>query len=218
MGSAFAHQSEASFLTGVPGAGRPGFRNTISLDQFAADRIGSQTRFPALTLSGAMSGLSWTRTGALVPADTSPSKVFARLFLEGRSDAVQLRRIEDGQSILDDVRDQASALRSDLGTLSHAHDALARERFLWEERYHAANGELTALRGELEGSRADRGRVDAEVQRLYEQEGELRAAVEDQTAHIGRTYAEIERLNGLLREMEATRAWRLHQWLSRRSS
>jgi hypothetical protein len=116
MGSAFAHQSEASFLTGVPGAGRPGFRNTISLDQFAADRIGDQTRFPALTLSGASSGLSWTRTGALVPADTSPSKVFARLFLEGRSDDVQLRRIEDGRSILDDVRDQASALRSDLGT------------------------------------------------------------------------------------------------------
>jgi hypothetical protein len=115
MGSAFAHQSEASFLTGVPGAGRPGFRNTISLDQFAADHIGDHTRFRTLTLSGAMSGLSWTRTGALVPADTSPSKVFARLFLEGRSDAVQLRRIEDGRSILDDVRDQASALRSDLG-------------------------------------------------------------------------------------------------------
>src|SRR6478672_10977362 len=115
MGSAFAHQSEASFLTGVPGAGRPGFRNTISLDQFAADRIGSQTRFPTLSLSGAMSGLSWTRTGALVPADTSPSKVFARLFLSGRSDELQLRRLEDGRSVLDDVRDQAKALRSDLG-------------------------------------------------------------------------------------------------------
>src|SRR3954465_11549188 len=74
QGSSFAHQASASFLTGVPGAGRPGFRNAISLDQFAADKLGSQTRFPSLALSGEGSGgLSWTRTGALIPADNSPS-------------------------------------------------------------------------------------------------------------------------------------------------
>jgi hypothetical protein len=74
MGSSFAHQASASFLTGAPGAGRPGFRNTISLDQFAADHIGTQTRFPSLALSGEGSGgLSWTRTGALIAADNSPS-------------------------------------------------------------------------------------------------------------------------------------------------
>jgi hypothetical protein len=119
MGSSFAHQASASFLTGVPGAGRPGFRNAISLDQFAADHIGTQTRFPSLALSGEGSGgLSWTRTGALIPADNSPSKVFARLFLEGRADDVQdqLRRLEDGRSILDDVSDQANSLRSNLGS------------------------------------------------------------------------------------------------------
>ncbi|MEK6263052.1 MAG: DUF1552 domain-containing protein [Planctomycetota bacterium] len=116
--SGFAHQATASFLTGVPGAGRPGFRNAISIDQFAADHIGGQTRFPTLTLSGEGLGLSWTRTGAQVPAATSPSRVFARLFLEGRSDEVQaqVRRLEDGRSILDDVRDQAKTLRSDLGS------------------------------------------------------------------------------------------------------
>ncbi len=116
--SGFAHQATASFLTGVPGAGRPGFRNAISIDQFAADHIGGQTRFPTLTLSGEGLGLSWTRTGAQVPAATSPSRVFARLFLEGRSDEVQaqVKRLEDGRSILDDVRDQAKTLRSDLGT------------------------------------------------------------------------------------------------------
>ncbi len=119
MGSSFAHQASASFLTGVPGAGRPGFRNAISLDQFAADHIGTQTRFPSLALSGEGSGgLSWTRTGALIPADNSPSKVFARLFLEGRVDDVQdqLRRLEDGRSILDDVSDQANSMRSNLGS------------------------------------------------------------------------------------------------------
>ncbi len=88
-----------AFLTGAPGAGRPGFRNTISLDQFAADYIGTQTRFPSLALSGEGSGgLSWTRSGALISADNSPSRVFARLFLEGKSEDVreQIRRLEDG--------------------------------------------------------------------------------------------------------------------------
>ncbi|MBL8829640.1 MAG: DUF1552 domain-containing protein [Planctomycetaceae bacterium] len=116
MSSGFAHQASASFLTGAPGAGRPGFRNSISLDQFAADHIGGETRFPSLALSAEGAGLSWTRTGALVPAATSPSRVFAKLFLDGKADEVQtqIRRLEDGQSILDDVRSQASALRRDL--------------------------------------------------------------------------------------------------------
>lgn len=114
----FAHQSTASFLTGAPGAGRPGFRNAISLDQFAAEHIGGQTRFPSLSLSAGGAGLSWTRTGALVPAATSPSAVFARLFLDGRPDEVraQMNRLEDGRSVLDDVRDQAASLRSSLGS------------------------------------------------------------------------------------------------------
>ncbi|MCA9140173.1 MAG: DUF1552 domain-containing protein, partial [Planctomycetales bacterium] len=97
IGSGFAHQATASFLTGVPGAGRPGFRNGISLDQFAAEQIGTETRFPTLTLSGRGLGISWTRTGAQVPADESPSQVFAKLFLAGKADEVraQVRRLRD---------------------------------------------------------------------------------------------------------------------------
>src|SRR4051794_7198202 len=117
MSPGFAHQASASFLTGVPGAGRPGFRNAISLDQFAADHIGGQTRFPSISLSAEGPGLSWTRTGALVPAAMSPARVFARLFLEGRPEEVraQVNRLGDGRSILDDVREQANSLRSGLG-------------------------------------------------------------------------------------------------------
>jgi hypothetical protein len=117
MSSGFAHQSSAAFLTGVPGAGRIGFRNSISLDQLAAEHIGDKTRFPSLTLSGDGQGISWTRTGAIVPADSSASRVFARLFLEGSPDEVraQVRRLENGRSILDDVRNQAAGLRSGLG-------------------------------------------------------------------------------------------------------
>ena len=117
MSPGFAHQASASFLTGAQNAGRPGFRNSISLDQFAAERIGGETRFASLTLSGEGAGLSWTRTGALVSASNSPAKTFAKLFLDGRPEDVrnQATRLADGRSILDDVRDQAGALRSGLG-------------------------------------------------------------------------------------------------------
>ena len=118
MSPGFAHQASASFLTGAQNAGRPGFRNSISMDQLAAEHIGGQTRFPSLALSGEGAGLSWTRTGALVPAATSPSKVFAKLFLEGSPEEVQnqVNKLGDGRSVLDDVRDQAGMLRTKLGT------------------------------------------------------------------------------------------------------
>ena len=118
MNPGFAHQASASFLTGAPGAGRPGFRNAISLDQLAAEHIGGLTRFPSLALSGEGAGISWTRTGAPVPAATSPSRVFARLFLAGKPNEVQaqLRRLEEGRSILDDVREQAKKLQSGIGS------------------------------------------------------------------------------------------------------
>ncbi len=111
------HQAINGFLTGVRGAGQPGIRNGISVDQFAAERIGAQTRFPSLALSGEGLGLSWTRTGARVPAHNSPSRLFAAMFLEGQDSEVQaqLLNLEEGRSILDDVRDQARSLRSKLG-------------------------------------------------------------------------------------------------------
>ena len=113
----FAHQASASFLTGAQGAGRPGFQNSISLDQLAAEHIGTETRFPSLALSGEGAGLSWTRTGAPVPAETSPSRVFAHLFLPDTPEEAraQGRRLADGRSILDDVGGEAKKLRSGLG-------------------------------------------------------------------------------------------------------
>src|SRR5205085_9755269 len=102
------------FLTAAPHPElRAGFRNTISLDQFAAERIGGQTRFASLPLSCEGFSLSWTRSGALVPSDCWPSSVFARLFLEGRPDEVQAqtRRLRDGRSILDTVREQAKQMQ-----------------------------------------------------------------------------------------------------------
>src|SRR5262249_20858671 len=74
-----SHDSIYSFLTVAPHPElRAGFRNSISLDQFAAEHIGGETRFPSLTLADEGFSLSWTRSGALVPSDCWPSNVFAR--------------------------------------------------------------------------------------------------------------------------------------------
>jgi hypothetical protein len=113
-----SHDSIYSVLTGARHPeNRAGFRNSISLDQFAAEKIGGQTRFPSLALTSEGFSLSWTRSGAMVPAETWPATVFARMFLEGRPDEVQAqaRRLSDGLSILDTVREQAKRLQPKLG-------------------------------------------------------------------------------------------------------
>ena len=113
-----SHDSNLSFLTAAPHPERrAGFKNSVSLDQFAADHIYGQTRFATLTLSCEGSGLSWTKSGAPVPTEDWPSNVFAKLFLEGRPDEVkaQARRLADGQSVLDAVRDQARKMQNGLG-------------------------------------------------------------------------------------------------------
>ena len=93
------HPADNCFLTAAPHPGDGGFRNTISLDQFAAERIGHLTRFPSLTLGvnvaqGSRS-LSWTGGGALIPCEEKPSDVFSRLFLRGSEQEVaeQERRL-----------------------------------------------------------------------------------------------------------------------------
>ena len=40
------HQAYNIFLTGAPHPGHDTFRNTLSLDQFAAEQVGAETRFP----------------------------------------------------------------------------------------------------------------------------------------------------------------------------
>src|SRR5262249_39994213 len=68
------HSAESCFLTGAPHPTRGGFRNTISLDQFAAEKIGQATRFPSLTLYAGVesqarmgASLSWTAGGVIIP-------------------------------------------------------------------------------------------------------------------------------------------------------
>lgn len=115
------HPADNCFLTAAPHPGRGGFRNTISLDQYIAERIGHLTRFPSLNLGvniqqGARS-LAWTSSGVLIPSEEKASDVFKRLFIQGTEEEIeaQERRLELGQSILDAVADQAGSLKRNLG-------------------------------------------------------------------------------------------------------
>jgi len=115
------HPADNCFLTAAPHPGNGGFRNTISLDQYAAQYIGHQTRFPSLTLGvNILSGqrsLSWTGSGALIPCEEKASAVFKKLFLRGTPQEVQaqIRKLELGRSIMDAVADQAKSLQRDVG-------------------------------------------------------------------------------------------------------
>ena len=115
------HPADICFLTAAAHPSSSGFRNSISLDQYVAERIGHLTRFPSLTLGvnvaqGAKS-LSWTAGGVLIPCDDKPSDVFKKLFLGGSPAEVQAqaRRLALGQSIMDTVADQTKRLERNVG-------------------------------------------------------------------------------------------------------
>jgi hypothetical protein len=115
------HPADNCFLTAAPHPGNAGFRNTISLDQYAAERLGHLTRFPSLTLgvnvARGQRSLSWTGTGALIPCEEKASDVFRKLFLQGSPAEVgaQVRRLDRGRSVMDAVAGQLGDLRRTLG-------------------------------------------------------------------------------------------------------
>jgi hypothetical protein len=115
------HPADNCFLTAAPHPGRGGFRNTISLDQFIAERIGHLTRFPSLNLGvnveQGQRSLSWTSSGVLIPCDEKASDVYRRMFIQGTKEEMenQVRRLQLGQSILDSVAEQAGELQRQVG-------------------------------------------------------------------------------------------------------
>jgi hypothetical protein len=111
------HHAERSFLTTAPHPGSPSFRNSISFDQVAAERIGLQTRYASFVLTTGNLGLSWSRSGVEIPAIASPSALFARMFLEGteRERAQTRRWLRQGRSVLDVTLESARDLEKTLG-------------------------------------------------------------------------------------------------------
>jgi hypothetical protein len=121
-GVAGGHSADNCLLTAARGAFRSGFRNSISFDQFVAEKLGQVTRFPSLNfgvnIDKGNRSLSWTRDGVLLPAEDSASKLYERMFIQGDKEAVaqQIHRLENRGSILDTLMDETNRFRRDLGT------------------------------------------------------------------------------------------------------
>ena len=113
------HASEMTWLTGARHPGLGGFRNTISLDQFIAEKIGFETRYPSLQFNtGGGNSQSYTRSGVMIPAESKPSKIFAKLFLDGSKWEIeqQMRKLHEGRSIMDTVGEEAKRLEKRFGS------------------------------------------------------------------------------------------------------
>jgi len=114
------HAAEKCFLTGTPHPERGGFRNWVSVDQFAAEQIGNRTRYPSLVLGVGNEGqtLSYTRSGAPIPIERSPRKLFEKLFIQGKPSEVvaKMEELRQGRSTLDFVGDQAKRLDRSLSS------------------------------------------------------------------------------------------------------
>jgi Protein of unknown function (DUF1552) len=132
------HPADVCFLTAAAHPASGGFRNTISLDQVAAQHIGHLTRFQTLTLgvnvNNAPRSLSWTPGGVVIPCEEKPSALYRKLFLKGSpaEEAAQLRRFAMGRSVMDAVGEQAKSLEKGL-------PAVDRERL---EQYYTSVRDL----------------------------------------------------------------------------
>jgi hypothetical protein len=112
------HRAEASLLTANPVGSSGRAKNTISLDQYMAKHLGSETRYPSLVVgSSGTSSPSYTDNGAMVPALDSPSRIFELLFIDDspQERAKQAERVREGRSIMDLVNEDARSLSRSLG-------------------------------------------------------------------------------------------------------
>jgi len=122
-----AHQTEAVTLTGAPYPDISyNLRNTISIDQEFAGRFRGRTRYDSLVLStgghSVVPSIAYTGNGVAIPPITSPSEIFARLFLAHTPQQAreELYRIGEGRSMLDFVGDQARTLSRRVSTSDRA--------------------------------------------------------------------------------------------------
>lgn len=111
------HHAGQCFLTGAPHPGQPTFRNSLSLDQLVAEKIGLDTRFQSLAVSVRkgehyLDSIGVSRSGVVLPSETSAERLYRRLFVAGTPEekAATMRRIEAGGSVLDLILDKTKRL------------------------------------------------------------------------------------------------------------
>lgn len=129
-------RASATFLTAAQARKTQGadIRVGVSVDQFAAQKIGNNTLFPSLELGtdrGQLSGqcdsgyscaysfnISWRSPSSPMPPEVDPKLAFERLFVQGDPDETAemlAKKNRRRASILDFVLDDARQLHSKLG-------------------------------------------------------------------------------------------------------
>lgn len=107
------HDSEKSFLTGVPNPEASQFVNGVSLDQVLAKEIGSETRFPFLSFSiyNRGWGCSWNDRGVAIPPMHDEEQIFEMLFGEQDIRAKQSQLANDTR-VLECLQRDLAVLRT----------------------------------------------------------------------------------------------------------
>ena len=113
------HAGVHAFLSGgirkEMAAGFP--EKNISIDQVAAEHVGSATRFPSIT-AGIDSGTNmvWKRSGVSVPPINNPAQLFSALFVDqdNASRVMQRKVLLHRSSVLDALRESAKTLNGKL--------------------------------------------------------------------------------------------------------
>jgi hypothetical protein len=122
------NRSAATFLSGAHAEAGPRAHLGITMDQFAAQRIGQDTPLPSLelmiedaTLScgdglscAYRDTISWQGPTAPLPMENNPQVIFERLFGDGSTDAERRGRRQQSLSLLDSVLGEVSALQRTL--------------------------------------------------------------------------------------------------------
>lgn len=117
------HSGVHAFLSGIRDNEASQFAaKNITMDQRAAEHVGSSTRFPSIVASvGKGNGTlapqnSWTRNGVNIPPITDQRDLFRALFVDRHQSAKRQQRetLRRNKSVLDSVRQQARILSNDL--------------------------------------------------------------------------------------------------------
>ena len=117
-GAKGGHGAVHSFLTGVKKEESAGFpEKNISIDQVAAEHVGSATRYPSITAGiGGGTNMCWNRAGVNLPPVDNPARLFEALFVESSAGAKasERERLSSRASVLDALRESAKQLGGNL--------------------------------------------------------------------------------------------------------
>ncbi len=112
------HSGVGTFLSGIKIQEAAGFpEKNMTLDQRAAEHVGSATRYPSLVMGiGEGADLCWNRSGVRIPPVTNPARVFEALFVQADASVRRSQRYRIGQdaSIVDALLENARSVKGRL--------------------------------------------------------------------------------------------------------